>query len=56
MTRGLSTSGLQVFPPAISRKAPVRILAWLSPSFQSVETYQPSDVKFLTADIIQSRI
>ncbi|EGX2062904.1 hypothetical protein CAE12_003248 [Salmonella enterica subsp. enterica serovar Stanley] len=31
--RGLSTSGLRVFPPAISRKAPARILAWLSPSF-----------------------
>ncbi|EFA4867868.1 hypothetical protein C2C40_08215 [Escherichia coli] len=54
--RGLSTSGLQVFPPAISRKAPARILAWFFPLFQSVETYQPSDVKFLTADIIQSRI
>ncbi|RJX86844.1 hypothetical protein D3822_23245 [Escherichia coli] len=54
--RGLSTSGLRVFPPTISRKAPARILAWFFPLFQSVETYQPSDVKFPTTDIIQSRI
>ena len=29
LTRGLSTSGLRVFPPTISRKAPAAILAWL---------------------------
>ncbi|EFW9163365.1 hypothetical protein E5D50_10860 [Shigella sonnei] len=27
LTRGLSTSGLRVFPPAISRKAPARNLS-----------------------------
>ncbi|EFI9142891.1 hypothetical protein G3Q09_004412 [Escherichia coli] len=56
MTRGLSTSGLRVFPPTISRKAPARILAWFFPLFQFVEACQSSDIKFPTADIIQSRI
>ncbi|EFI3598001.1 hypothetical protein GY524_005322 [Escherichia coli] len=35
--RGLSTSGLRVLPPTISRKAPARILACFFSLFQSVD-------------------
>ena len=38
LTRGLSTSGLRVFPPTISRKAPAAILAWLPYLHQSPAT------------------